>query len=432
MTILSSIPALLKVFTIFAAVLLLNKLKLNLGLSLFIGAIILGCLMGLPPGQLCQSVVLSVANSETINLIAIVGLILILSSLMKETGHLERIVTSFTSLSRDVRIVSAVMPALIGILPMPGGALFSAPMVETALNKNGASADLKTAINYWFRHIWEYWWPLYPGVVLAVGLLNVEVWKFIAFQFYLSLACVLGGIIFLLRPLGGHEKKRKRKFDFYQIRNFFYETMPITIVIMAIVILETTRMILPFLFPGHSLPKINSILLGLIISIIWMLVTHSLTFKKIKTTLFNKNLFSMLVLVSGVMIFKGVLADSSAIYEIRKELISYHIPSLLIITSLPFLAGLITGIAIGFVGASFPLIIPLFSNVSTIHFLAFASLAYAFGYMGMMLSPVHLCLLVTRDYYHASFAGVYFLLIKPVLFVLATSILVFTLVEYFL
>jgi len=39
--------------------------------------------------------------------------------------------------------------------------------------------------------------------------------------------------------------------------------------------------------------------------------------------------------------------------------------------------------------------------------LATLVLAYGFGYAGMMLSPVHLCLLVTRDYFSAPLMGVY-------------------------
>lgn len=34
-------------------------------------------------------------------------------------------------------------------------------------------------------------------------------------------------------------------------------------------------------------------------------------------------------------------------------------------------------------------------------------LAYGFGYMGMMLSPVHLCFLVTREYFGARMLDVY-------------------------
>ena len=53
---------------------------------------------------------------------------------------------------------------------------------------------------------------------------------------------------------------------------------------------------------------------------------------------------------------------------------------------------------------------------SAVFLVSFAVLAFGCGYMGMMLSPVHLCLVVTREYFHADFVVSYRYLWKPVLF----------------
>ena len=136
--------------------------------------------MGLGPVDLFQSAIISTTRLQTISLVLIVGLIMVMSQIMEESGHMERLVKSFARLSKDARKVGAVMSALIGLLPMPGGALFSAPIVETSLSNHTIKGEQKTALNYWFRHIWEYWWPLYPGVILAVALLEVETWHYMA------------------------------------------------------------------------------------------------------------------------------------------------------------------------------------------------------------------------------------------------------------
>ncbi|MCK5245001.1 MAG: DUF401 family protein, partial [Desulfobacterales bacterium] len=47
------------------------------------------------------------------------------------------------------------------------------------------------------------------------------------------------------------------------------------------------------------------------------------------------------------------------------------------------------------------------------------------GYMGMMMSPVHLCLLVSKDYFHSDLAGTYRLLLKPMIFVLVWTVILF-------
>ena len=67
--------------------------------------------------------------------------------------------------------------ALIGFIPMPGGALFSAPLVEACDTEHRLSNDTKTRINYWFRHMWEYWFPLYAGVIMALQITGLEIWQ---------------------------------------------------------------------------------------------------------------------------------------------------------------------------------------------------------------------------------------------------------------
>jgi hypothetical protein len=125
------------------------------------------------------------------------------------------------------------------------------------------------------------------------------------------------------------------------------------------------------------------------------------------------------------MIFKTIMTESQAVSQVRDELMAYKIPVLLVIMILPFVSGIITGVAMGFVGASFPLIIPLFPAIQAFDYMALAALAYAFGYMGMMLSPVHLCLLVSKDYYKASLTKSYRHLLPPVIAVLIGVVVLF-------
>jgi hypothetical protein len=83
---------------------------------------------------------------------------------------------------------------------------------------------------------------------------------------------------------------------------------------------------------------------------------------------------------------------------------------------------------LGFTGASFPLVVGLMAAPgSGLTPLATLVLAYGFGYMGMMLSPVHLCLLVTRDYFSSSMLAIY-RQVAPCI----AAVLVFCLASYFL
>lgn len=421
-----TIPAIIKVLSVFGLILVLNRLKVALSIALLGGSLILGLWMKLGPGRLLESTFDSLVDLQTISLILIVGIILLMSQLMKESGHLDRIVTTFSALSRDPRVAGSVMPALIGLLPMPGGALFSAPMVDTALCRNEMSGEEKTAVNYWFRHIWEYWWPLYPGVVLAVALLKVEAWRFMAIMIPMTLVSVFAGAFFILRPLGQTPGRRGGAFSSRDIRGFLWEIMPILIVVGVILALGGLTGLLKMMGIHIKIPGSVSILPGLAAATVWICFVNRIKMKKVFHAATSKGLLPMLILVASIMVFKGIMNDSEAVIQIRNELMTYGIPIIIVILLMPFLSGLITGIAIGFVGTSFPLIIPMFPTTDLFTYLSWAALAYTFGYMGMMLSPVHLCFLVTKDYFKASLARSYQYLFLPVLAVMAIALFFFT------
>lgn len=425
---LMSLPAIVKVFVVFGFILFLSRMKVALSLSLLIGALLLGLWMHLGPASLLQSVWRSLASLQTITLALIVGFILILSRLMKDTGHLDRIVGSFGSLSKDSRITGSVMPALIGLLPMPGGALFSAPMVDSAFCEHLMSGEEKTAVNYWFRHLWEYWWPLYPGFVLAVALLKVDAWQFMLVMAPLTLLTAVVGAVFILRPLEKKENGRKAAVSWPAVAHFLWEIMPILVVVLVIIVFAAAAALLNFWGVRVNLPGGVSILPGLVASIAWVSLINRTTSVQWQSALLEKGILSMVFLVAAIMIFKGIMMESAAVTEIRDELIAYRIPLALIILMMPFISGMITGIAIGFVGTSFPLIIPMFNAPDTFTYLLWAALAYTFGYMGMMLSPVHLCFLVTKDYFKAGLFESYRYIILPSLTVMLISLALFAMI----
>ncbi len=389
------------------------------------GSLVLALLMGLGPVAWIKGALASATSPQTLILAAIVGLILAMSRLMEGSGHMKRLVESFALLSSDARVVGSVMPALIGLLPMPGGALFSAPMVESSFNDRVVSGEQKTVLNYWFRHIWEYWWPLYPGVVLAMALLGVDTWHFITFMAPLTFISLMAGFIFILKPLGKMESYGKGHITWSQINRFLLEIMPILIVILFILLLGGLTRFLQIFDIHFKISGGTGVLPGLVAAILWVCLFNRIPFRQVRSAVLNREMLPILVLIVSIMIFKGIMTESQAVSQIRDELMAYNIPVLLVIMIMPFISGVVTGVAIGFVGTSFPLIIPLFHNSQSFDYMGLAALAYVFGYMGMMLSPVHLCLLVSKDYYKASLMRSYRYLVPPVMTVMLLVVILF-------
>jgi integral membrane protein (TIGR00529 family) len=400
-----------------------------LSLALFVGSSVLAFWMGLNPFQWLRVIFYSTASLQTISILMVVWLIIVMSRIMKEAGHMDRLVASFSRLSGDPRTVGSVMTALIGLLPMPGGALFSAPMVDASLTKLPVNREQKTVINYWFRHIWEYWWPIFPGVILALALLKVETWKYIIALAPLSVISVGAGVLFILKPIPRTEPQEAKHVSWEGIRGFLGEISPILIIIFFVFFQAVVKGVLELIGFHLTLPGALSILPGLLAALIWVAVANHLRPLRLGASLMDRSSLSILLIIVAIMIFQGVLKESQAASQIRSELLAYRIPVSLLLMILPFISGIITGIAMGFVGTSFPLIIPMFPEDHGLGYFACAALSFTFGFMGMMLSPVHLCFLVTKDYYHASLFRSYRYLVLPTLSVLVTATSLFFLVR---
>ena len=91
---------------------------------------------------------------------------------------MTEILEGFRHVFKDMRVVITMLPAMIGLVPIVGGALVSAPMVVEGSDELGLSPERRTFVNYWFRHLWEYVVPTYPGLILAATMLGMPVRRF--------------------------------------------------------------------------------------------------------------------------------------------------------------------------------------------------------------------------------------------------------------
>ena len=155
--------------------------------------------------------------------------------------------------------------------------------------------------------------------------------------------------------------------------------------------------------------------MGLIVSLIWTVRLNRLGGEAVRKAFSDKRVYTMALLVVGVMIFEHMLTSADATGQISRELAELHVPVLVVIAILPFIAGMVTGIAVGFVGTSFPIVMGLLEAMPERGPIPpYIALAFFFGHMGQMLSPVHLCYILSNRYFKTGFAQVYRIIIPPV------------------
>jgi|Deesub1362A_J573_1020465.scaffolds.fasta_scaffold00604_8 hypothetical protein len=391
----------LKISLVLLIIILLLKKKWGLGPVMAISSVILAVLYGFRPHDLLNAIIRALVDKTTIKLMLALTLIRIFENVMRKRGIMQEMMDSFKGMVRDRRIIMASMPAIIGLLPSMGGALFSAPMVEEASKGVDISPEKKAFINYLFRHPWEFVLPLYPGLVLASAITDYPLREMIIANIPYALSLIGGGIIWGLTGMRS-ERQGERRLSWRGLLSF----IPLIFIIGMVIAFHLDLSL-----------SIGLCVLGLFIALRY-------SPGEIARTLKEGFSWEILIIILGVMTFKSVMELSGAVNNISTYLSDKGIPVLPILFLLPFISGLLTGLTIGFVGSTFPIILGLEGAKG----LAQISFAFAAGYTGVFLSPVHLCLVLTREYFKANISEMYDKIIKTgtlIMFIALMKYLIF-------
>jgi len=110
--------------------------RVNLGITLNVTALLLAFL-SLDWQNIPKIVYETTVDLLTIAVVLATFGIMLLSQLYKETKVINNLSESISNIINNSKIVSSVLPAVIGFLPVAGGALMSAPLVDSEAEKLG-------------------------------------------------------------------------------------------------------------------------------------------------------------------------------------------------------------------------------------------------------------------------------------------------------
>ena len=397
----------IKLLAVIALVIFLIRRKWKLGYIMLLASLLIGVFFDLSPVQIGKNIIWALIDPMTLRLMGIIILVYILSGVLRKVESLKDLVDSLQQLVKDYRLILAFIPALLGLIPMPAGAMFSAPMVKEIGDREGLTAEENTFVNYWFRHIWEFVWPLFPGMILFAGLLRVEIREVILVQIPLTITAVIVGFIWEYKNLKKGASTISKKDIFLNLKKLFLGVWPILLIIILVL--------------GA---KIN-LLLSLVIVIfsLFFLNINKLSLKMLKEIIRNYVDLSVVILIASIMIFQRMLQVSGGIEVIPEVFAKLGIHPFIILFSIPFFIAIITGISPAAIGIGLPILLPIIVQGEVN--LYYAMLTYTGAFMGVMLSPVHLCLVVTRNYFKSDLNQIYKMLILPLTIItLITLILV--------
>jgi integral membrane protein (TIGR00529 family) len=394
----------LKIALVFTAILVFLRLKWNIGNVLLLASGLLSLLYLMPAAAIISTIKSTVTDTVTIKLFFALTLIRMLEMILREKQVLAKMMEALRNILKKKKAVIISMPMLIGLLPSLGGAYFSAPMVDESTKDIKMSAEEKGFINYWFRHPWEYILPLYPGILLASAITKLELRSLILANMPYAVLILITGFLFSMRNI--HSKgpevssKRSKKNGGLQL---FWSFLPLIFILIMVIALNVEL---------HY---------ALAITVLMLFVFYKFTLKDISRTFAYGFTLDVIVIVFGTMLFKFTMENSGAVVHLSNYFTEKEIPLLPILFALPFISGLLTGLTVGFVGSTFPLILSIAGGAH----LNQITFAFASGFAGVLLSPVHLCFVLTREYFKADISGIYRKTIPCCIIIMAGAFVVY-------
>ena len=386
---------LVRLTAVFVLILFLLRRKINVGFVMMIAAALLFLLYRMSPASILKTAGGALLNSVTIKLILALSFIRIFEMILREHAVLTGMMDGVKALFRNRKVVTISMPLLIGLIPSVGGAYFSAPMVAETTRNVEVTPEEKGFINYWFRHPWEYILPLYPGILLASAVSRIELHTLITVNLSYAALLVLTGFMFSMHGFKG--MTQTERFSAKALWSF----VPIFAVLFLVVV-------------GHI--ELHYALIAMV-AILFLFYRYKLA--SVLASLRHGFSIEVIILIVGVMFFKEAMENSGAVNNLSRLFVREGIPSSPVLFLLPFITGMLTGLTVGFVGSTFPLIISLAGSAPT----AAVSFAFASGFLGVLLSPTHVCLILTKEYFKADLWGMYKMMIPGCLVIFLGAVL---------
>ncbi|MBN1412317.1 MAG: DUF401 family protein [Spirochaetales bacterium] len=358
----------------------------NTGLLMLLNAVLACILARVEPLAALGYAAGGIFSVSTLRIVAILYFIMVIEKIMRKSGMIRGMADSLKKLVRNNRLAAGLMPMVIGMLPSPGGARFSCPLVDEVTQASKNQPVDRAYVNYWFRHVWHDGFLLYPGIILASTLLQMPLAVFFLHLLPFMLFSFLIGSLLGLSRLK-HEPIDSGLSWFESLKGFLVAMAPVLYVIGMYIILSFIPVISTFALETA------------VISVIPVLFIRTRQTRKDFIDLFIKSFpVKLTVIILGVMVFKEVLIQSGIMNSIIGLMENLHVPSRVVFFILPLAAALLSGLAVSYVSVSFPVLISLGLAVSNPWVIIATFMA---GFIGVMSTPLHLCAVATAYYFNA-------------------------------
>lgn len=378
-------------FLAIAALLVISRK--NLAIAMFVGAFILGAFT-LLPDEVATAFYRAFTDPSTILLALVVGLIPIIGGTLKASGQMDNLVNNMRI---GKKAFLAVSPALVGMLPMPGGALLSGPLVEKG--GKGVSKDKKAGLNVWFRHVLYLVYPLAPSLIVSAKVARLDIYRIIPYLALPLFFSLFLGYFFFLRDVPG-KSHYEDKFSLKKL------LPPLTVIFVAPV--------LDFSLKNFVSPEEVATLIGVTTSLVLAVIIGKVRARNLYRIAKDSKPWNFALMMVGIVAFLNVFTISGI-----PELIGgVEITPEILCVAIGFLLGFGTGRIITPAGIIIPIFLTKFGPISPIIF----AITYFSIFLGYVLSPVHPCVSLSAEFFEVDIKDFFKVTAPPTLIAFAISL----------
>ena len=392
----------------FSLIIILLRRHVPIGPCMLAGGLLLWLARSADPLALVQAAWETLSLPRTYDIILALYFVMCLEIELRGSGTLSGMVEALKRLFSGARALLALMPAFLGLLPSLGGARFSAPIVEELSQGLSLSPERKAAINFWFRHIFEFSNPIIPGMIMACSIAEVPFSAFLKHLSWLTILAFAVGWVILIRPLRLPPEKKAAADSRARRRgqaDLALSFAPVISVFLLVVFLDWNA----------------SLSMGFVTFLLFFVLRATGRYVSLRDVVVGAVDTKMLMNVLLILYFIQLLTVTHLLSEIVAAFQASPLPIPVVIACVSFLIGMLTGMSQGHVAIVMPIVAAMGTGSLTL-----AGIAMAFGVAGQMVTPTHMCLVVTMDYFRSDFFGT----LKPVLLAEVVLLTVFSAVTY--
>ena len=393
-----------------AIIILLMRRHFYVGICMLAGGAFIWLMRSGQPLDLLLAMQQTMTMGRTYDLIFSLYLVMCLEIALRTSGTLSRMVAALQRLFSSSKATLAIMPSFLGLLPSLGGARFSAPIVEEACLSLKATAEDKAAINFWFRHTYEFSNPIIPGMIMACSIADVPYASFASQTAWVTVLCFAVGWLVLLMPLQPKSSAPKTaKSHAAQQHGSLLD------ILLAIFPIGVTFLLVVFANLNASVAMgITTLLLYLILRC----MGRHVSLKEMLTGSIDKKMF---INVICILYFIQILTITDTLSDLVTAFQNAPLPIPVIIACISLAVGILTGMSQAHVAIVMPIVASLQTGSLTL-----AAIAMVFGVAGEMITPTHVCFTVTTDYFQVDF----FTVLKKMALVEVIVLSIFSAVTY--